>query len=243
MIFEFDAMFDKDYVYFYETLHTAERTEEEVDLIWYLLNLKEGMTVLDLGCGYGRIANLLAQRECRLTGLDSANFFLELAHHHAAEQGIELEYIEGDMRSLPWSERFDCIVNWLTTYGYFNDDDNRKVLLEAHRALKKDGKLIIDHINRDFFLKNFRPSSVIERDGNYMIDRSRYDVLTGRMCTERIVIRDGQTRRMQYFVRLFTYPELRDHLIQAGFKQVDGYGSDGKILELDGKRMIVVAQK
>lgn len=215
--FDFAALFDEDYLYFYEPLLTPERSESEVDLIWQLLDLKPGMTVLDLACGHGRIANRLAERGCSMTGLDATDFFLQQARLDADERGVEMEYIKGDMRSLPWTECFDCVINWFTAYGYFDDVDNRQVLMEACRALKPGGKLLLDHQNRDRVLKNFHPAFVTERDGNYMIDLDRYNILTGRTENERIIVRDGKIRRLQYFIRLFTYPELRDWLLQAGF--------------------------
>lgn len=241
--FDFKDLFDEDYLYFYGPLLTPERAESEVDLIWRLLDLKPGMTVLDLACGHGRITNFLAERGCSMTGLDATELFLQLARRDAAERRVDVEYIRGDMRSLPWTERFDCVVNWFTAYGYFNDEDNRQVLAEACRALKPGGKLLLEHQNRERVLKNFQLANVEEKDGNYMIDRNRYNVLTGQTENERIVIRDGKTRSLQYFIRLFTYPELRDWLLQAGFKRVDGYGHAGEVLALDSRRMILVAQK
>jgi SAM-dependent methyltransferase len=240
--FDFTALFDEDYLYFYGPLIT-ERTESEVDLIWHLLDLQPRMTVLDLACGHGRITNRLAERGCYTTGLDITELFLQQAHRDATERGLEVEYIKGDMRSLPWTERFDCIINWFTAYGYFNDADNHRVLVEACRALKPGGKLLLDHQNRDRILKNFHPAFVMEKDGNYMIDLNRYNILTGQTENERIIVRDGRTRRMQYFIRLFTYPELRDWLLQASFRRVEGYGHTGEALTLDSRRMIVIAQK
>lgn len=241
--FDFAALFDADYLYFYEPLITAERSDRDVDLIWRLLGLQPEMTVLDLACGHGRIANRLAKRGCHVTGLDASAFFLDLARREAAEWGVEVEYIQGDMRSLPWIERFDCIIIWLTAFGYFEDEDNRRILTEANRALKAGGKLILDSFNRDLMLKQFRPEMVTERDGNYAIDRHRYDILTGRSYSEKIIIKDGKMRRMEYFVRYFTYTEIRDWCLQAGFSQVEGYGDNGEPLTIDSQRMDVIAKK
>jgi len=201
--------------------------------------------VLDLACGHGRIANRLAERGCQVVGLDASPGFLDLARREATaltEHGIAApEYVLGDMRHLPWSERFDCIVNWFTAYGYFEDEGNRAVLREAQRALKPGGKLLIELNNRDFILSHLQRASVVERDGNYMIDQSRYDAPTGRMLTERSVIRDGQARHMRFFVRMFIFPELRDWLLAAGFAAIDGFDEDGAPLTLESRRMLVVA--
>lgn len=242
--FDCEALFDEDYLYFYESgTISPERTEYEVDLIWRLLDLKPGLKVLDLACGHGRISNRLAERGCEVTGLDTLDFFLEKARRDAAARGVSVEYVQGDMRSLPWTEQFDCIINWFTAYGYFNDEDNQQVLVEAHRALKSGGKLLLDHQNRDRELKNFHPAFVSEKDSNYLIDRNRYNVLTGRIEHERIIARNGTIRKFNYFIRYFTYPELRHWMLQTGFNQVDGYGHTGEVFNLDSHRMILVARK
>lgn len=242
--FDVAAVFDADdYLYFYGPRLTAERTEGEVERIWRLLDLQPGMEVLDLACGHGRIANQLAARGCAVTGIDITPGFLDVARRDAAALGVSVEYVEGDMRALPWTERFDRVVNWFTAYGYFDDAGNRAVLSEAYRALKPGGELLIEHINRDAVLRNLQQAFIVERDGNYMLDQSRYDVASGRMYTERATIRDGQTRRMQFFVRLLTYPEVATWLRQTGFAEVQGYDTTGDALKLDSWRMIVVARK
>lgn len=54
---------------------------------------------------------------------------------------------------------------------------------------------------------------VTEGEGNYLIDRNRYNVETGCTENERIIVREGRVRKLQFFIRMFTYPELRDWLL------------------------------
>ena len=242
--FDVEAVFDADdYQYFYGPRLTLEHTLRDVDLIWRLLDLHAGASVLDLACGHGRIANTLAARGCAVTGLDVTPAFLDQARLDAAAQGIAVEYVEGDVRSLPWAGRFDCIVNWFTSYGYFDDEGNRTVLAQAYRALASGGRLLIDLNNRDYILQYYQHAAVAERDDNFMIDRMRYDPVSGRNHAERIIVRDGQVRRMHFFVRLFTYTEMDAWLRPAGFRHVAGYDQDGQELAPGSRRMIVVAEK
>lgn len=240
--FDIREVFDDDYLYFYEQ-RLSERTDADVDLIWRLLELVPGTTVLDLACGHGRIANQLAERGCRVTGLDLTASFLELARRDAAERGVTLDYVEGDMRSLPWRHRFDRIVCWFTSFGYFDDDANRRVLAEAFRALKPGGRLLIETIHRDSLVRRLFRDFVEERDGNYMIDRVRFDVLMGRLNADRIALRDGHVRSFSYFVRVLSYTELRNWLSAVGFTRVEAFGEEGAPLTLESARMIVVAQR
>jgi hypothetical protein len=42
---------------------------------------------------------------------------------------------------------------------------------------------------------------------------------------------------------MFSFVELRDWLVQTGFRTVDGYANDGSQLRTDTMRMILVATK
>lgn len=240
--FDFDEVFDDDYLYFYEQ-RLSEATEGDAETIWRLLELEPGMEVLDLACGHGRIANRLAARGARVTGLDATPAFLERARREAAELGVEVEYLEGDMRSLPWEDRFDRIVSWFTSYGYFGDDENRAVLREAHRALRPDGALLIENNNLAGLLPRWLPFVVEERDGNFSIDRGVFDPVSGRAITERVIVREGKTRRFSFSVRGFIAAELRDWLLQTGFSAVESYGEDGMPLTTESRRMITIGRR
>jgi SAM-dependent methyltransferase len=238
-----EAAFDDDYLYFYEELLTPERTAGEVDLIWKLLQLEPGLELLDLACGHGRIANPLAERGVRVTGLDATPLFLELARVDAAERGVEVEYVEGDMRSIPWSGRFDRVLCWFTSFGYFEDDDNRRVLAEAYEALKPGGLLAVEMNHRDNLLGRYLDEVVTERGDDRMIDRHRFDLQTNRSHDERTIIRGGKERTFEFSVRTFTAAELRDWMLAAGFTEAYAYGEDGELLTLEHRRMTVVGRK
>src|SRR4029450_431697 len=94
------------------------------------------------------------------------------------------------------------------------------VLQEAHRVLRPDGRLLIENNNLVELLPRWQPALVTERDGHFAIDRSCFDPTTGRAATERVIIRDGHTRRFVFSVRMFLAAELRDWLLGAGLKRV-----------------------
>ncbi|MGH8883933.1 MAG: SAM-dependent methyltransferase [Egibacteraceae bacterium] len=239
--FDTEEVFGDDYLYFHEKF-LAEIADGDSDLIWRLLELEPGMEVLDVPCGHGRIANRLAARGVHVTGLDATPRFLDLARQDAAERGVEVKYVHGDMRRLGWTGQFDRIVNWFTSFGYFSDEENRQVLAEAHRALRPGGKLLIETEHQALVLRMLG-DRIVEQDGSWLIDHNVYEPLTGRIHTTRIVIRDGKSRTMRLFVRLLSFPELREWLLAAGFSRVDGYGRDGQPLNSYSTHMLAVATR
>jgi 2-polyprenyl-3-methyl-5-hydroxy-6-metoxy-1,4-benzoquinol methylase len=218
--FEFEGVFDEDYLYFYEGF-LAERTPEEVERIVELLELPPGAEILDCPCGHGRISNALAERGFRVTGLDTTELFLERAREDAAARGVEVDYVHGDMRELPWRERFDALVNWFTSFGYFSDEENKVVLRGFHDALRPGGRLLLETQNVSRIMLDPQPLHVVgERDGDLMIDRWELDAENARFLTERLVMRGGRARKAHFSVRWFTPPELRSWLEEAGFENV-----------------------
>ena len=242
---EFDPIFAEDYLYFYgPTLD--QQAPADVEAIWQLLGLAPGMDVLDLPCGYGRIANLLAQRGCHVTGVDSCEAFLLPARQSATQLGISVEYVRADMRSLPWERRFDAVVNWFTSFGYFDDDGNRAFLRQMGTVLRPGGALVMDlsnqHANSDE-LQHGTAEHVFERGDDRMIVRATCDPTTSRIAMHWTISRDGQKRERKMSLRVFTFAELRDWILAAGFREVVGYGPRGSTLEADSPRLLIVARK
>ena len=208
-----------------------------------MLELRPGLQVLDLACGHGRIANRLAAQGCHVVGLDASALFLDTAGRAAQQRGIHVEYVHGDMRRLPWREQFDAVINWFTSFGYFTPPENQQVLREVHRVLRSGGAFLLELQNRDRVLREFQPVTLTERDSHFMVDRATYNAMTGYVETERIMIRGGTVRRMHFAVRLFTYPELRDWLVQAGFVDIRGFDERGEPYTVPARRMLVTARK
>jgi SAM-dependent methyltransferase len=239
--FDTEEVFDDDYLYFYEPLLSDERSEAETDLVCSLGPVEPGDRVLDLACGHGRIANRLAERGASVTGLDLTPRFLELARADATRRGVHVEYVQGNMAELARAESFDVVLSWFTSFGYFDDAGNRRVLGAIHRSLKPAGRLLLELNHAPALWAGFLPSVVSRRGDDLMIDQHRYDALTGRVHDRRTVVRGGKVRSFRFSNRLFAFPELRDWLLGAGFQRVEAFGPDGLPLTHQARRMIVRA--
>ena len=105
------------------------------------------------------------------------------------------------MRALDATEQYDVIVLWFTVFGMFDDDTSRDLLKRCHRALAPGGRLLVESINRDAdgelastvfpTVKEVRSDQGLE----FMIDRSSYSPMEGRVYVERSITRIGAAPR------------------------------------------------
>ena len=237
-----------DYMYFYSDYLTPERSAAETAALIGLLDMdprRHGpLRVLDLACGFGRIANRLALFGHRVTGVEYLPGFLEIARREAALNELEVEYIQGDMRVVDFPPQFDRAVMMFNSFGYFTDEENLLVLKKIAAALKPGGLLGFDIASRDGLLNDFHAHYVSEKEDNLLINRFSFDVRTGRLRNDRIVIRDGQRRDRPFSIRLYSVTEMRALLAQAGLTLETVYAEwDASPLELSSPSMVVIARK
>ncbi|HEU4989881.1 MAG TPA: methyltransferase domain-containing protein, partial [Gemmatimonadaceae bacterium] len=173
--------FDAQYLLEYEPIFTHERARRDVTRVLELLELPVGARVLDVPCGQGRHAHLLAEAGFRVEGLDYSRPLL--ARARARGTGPTLRYRRGDMRALPanWTARFDGLVNLFTSFGFFTEPaDDAKVVAEFARVLKPGGTLIWHGGNRDGVMARFLSRDWWRTaDGTLIGQEREFDPLSG----------------------------------------------------------------
>jgi SAM-dependent methyltransferase len=109
--------------------------DDQVEKILRLTGLAGGH-VLDLCCGPGRHAVALAKRGFAVTAVDRTPFLLEHARARAAKANLPVEFVLEDMRRFSRPATFDLIINFFTSFGYFDDqaDDFRVLELSARTS-------------------------------------------------------------------------------------------------------------
>lgn len=148
-----------------------------------MLGAQPGARMLDLACGLGWLAIPLALRGFRVTGFDLSEALLARAKLAAAQAEAQIDWVRGDMRSLPaeWSDRFDCVTFTLSEFGCFDEpSDNQAVLDEAARALKMGGRFLLDVVvNRDGLVQQGETINCLEGDGFFVMETGNLDLLSG----------------------------------------------------------------
>lgn len=76
------------------------------------LGVKPGTRLLDVACGTGNQSIPAAKAGASVTGLDLAPNLLEHARKRAHEEGLKIEFIEGDAEQLPHADAsFDAVIS------------------------------------------------------------------------------------------------------------------------------------
>ncbi|MBK7642189.1 MAG: methyltransferase domain-containing protein [Planctomycetes bacterium] len=201
--------------------------------------------VLDLCCGFGR--HTLAMRE---SGIDAVGIDLspELLAHAAGSPGWERlrgRILRGDARTLPFAgASFGSVVNLFSSFGYFGEEGDKRVLLEIARVLAPGGFLAMDLMNPAFVRARLVPFSRTERGGARLVE-SRSLQAGGRLVVKDVELQnESGTLRWREEVRLYEPEELLRWLDAAGFRQRAAFGDfDGSPLGESSPRQLVMSQR
>ncbi|MBN1345918.1 MAG: class I SAM-dependent methyltransferase [Phycisphaerae bacterium] len=238
-----DPTYDIEYA---GLLGDKERTAKEAAFIIRELALSGKDRVLDLACGHGRHALEVAKAVTHVVGYDRTDHFLAHARKQAEELGVaNVEFVRGDMRELDYEDEFDAAYNYFTAWGYYCDAENQDVLARVVRALRPGGRFLLEMINRDALLGDFRPRSWQElEDGTVVLVEQRFDFETGRSLTKRIYLRGSDRRTVETDVRLPAPEESVRMFRQAGFARIRLISApEGGALTAKSWRIAVIGAK
>ena len=204
-----------------------------------------GASILDVPCGQGRHAHLLAEAGYKVQGLDYSQDLLNVARKRGTGPG--LRYTRGDMRRLPkqWTRRFDAVLNLFTSFGFFTHPaDDARVAKEFARVLRPGGVLIWHGASRDGVMSRF-----LARDwwtsGNTVFAQEReFDPLSG-LLTVRSTSTSGKRRATrEHSIRLYTASRLAELFAQNGLVVEQAYDSfSDRPLRRASSEMMLVARK
>ena len=199
--------------------------------------------VLDLACGAGRHTAALRQRGYTTRGIDLSLTLLAVPPR--------VPCVAGDMRRLPYrAETFDWVLNFFTSFGYFERErENFEVLEEFVRVLRPGGRFLIDFLNREVVLANLKAREVQEIAGRRVHIERWYDQDTRRINKRmRIEAPEGSAQPAQQTylesVRAYSREEVTIGARWAGLIVDDLYGNfQGEPFDRDSERLIVIGHK
>lgn len=237
--------FGELYLRLFAAMATPDRTAQEVSAVLALLDPQPGARLLDLACGQGRHAIVLARLGYRVIGLDRSAFVLARAQEAARAAAAGAAWVLGDMRRLPFGPEFDACLSLFTSFGYFEDEaENEEALHQVAGVLRPGGQLFLDLKNRDTHAQHPCLNSWRRQGEAIILEETSFDPTTCHSTTTFTWLEGGQAESITHAVRLYAAPELAAMLRRAGLEPVALYGDlDGRPLAAGSQRLIVVARK
>lgn len=220
---------------------TPEMTAAETGFLVERLQLRPGASVLDVPCGNGRHSIELARRGFCPTGVDlSAGFIAE-----ARAGGLAVEWVHGDMRELPWQERFDGAFCWGNSFGYF-DYEQCNVFLAAIRRVLKPGARFVLQLGAvtESLLPTWKPEKRFEIGAILFESSAVYDAVESRMDITYTFTRGERKEVKSIHQWVHGVAELRRMMRSAGLEPEGAFADTaGTAYQLGSMPLILVARR
>jgi D-alanine-D-alanine ligase len=214
-----------------DVVENHENTKAEVDFIIRIGGLEPNDHILDLCCGQGRHCLELARRRFKnVVGIDRSRYLVRLARKRAKEEGLSVEFREGDARKFRFKDRlFHCVMLLGNSFGYFEQkSDDEAVLNSIARVLAYNGILMMDIVDGAWMRQNFEPRSWEWIDQNHFVCRERSLSKDGERIVAREVIvhtEKGVIVDQFYAERLYDKDQISEMLERTGFRMIKFHGS------------------
>lgn len=210
-----------------------------------LLGLPVGARVLDVPCGQGRHAHLLAEAGYDVDGLDYSAELLAVARKRGT--GPTLRYSRGDMRKMParWTGRFDAVLNLFTSFGFFaHPAEDVRVVREFARVIKPGGVLVWHGGSRDGVMARFLERDWWTTERTLFAQEREFDSLSGVLTVRSTWKRGTKTGNREHRIRLYTPTRLSELFAEAGLVVEQAFDAfSDRPLTRTSSEMLLIARK
>lgn len=239
---------------YFDAHNVNESTESKNAFIESLLKAQNVKTVLDMTCGTGSQVFYLAKHGYEVTGSDFSPALLEQARKKATAEGLDLTFVDGDMRNLKVGQ-FDAVITIFNAIGHLTKRDFEKALQNIHSNLRDGGIYVFDIFNlqaitddniADFAvdientvkgvkIRNVQHSEV-DRENGLLISHDHYTILKDG--------REPEIHTNTFSLQIYTAAQLQAMLERNGFEIIHHYDMDGSDFIADKSlNILTVARK
>ena len=235
---------------FYERYWGWKFTEEDTGKLaedcLKILNISKGH-ILDWQGGWGRVSVHFAKKRFEVTILDFVPEYLDKAKEIFGKENLKVNLVLADRRRTPSDIQADYATCLFNSVGFFNDKEQIRAFKSLHRALKSNGKVIVDCMNLFHLVNWVKPTNETEREDGYIFRQNNdFDFSTNTLHSQFEIINDkGEIEeRKEFHQRLYTPMELQNTLELSGFKVEAMYGNyDQEKISFETPKILAVISK
>lgn len=207
-------------------------------------------TILELACGTGNITNRLSRKGYDMIGVDISCEMLIFAKDKSYDLGLDVKYLNQDMRELEISKKVDSIICLCDGFNYIVEENHLlSIFKKVHTLLNADGLFIFDIssyyklaeiLGNNVYGENYEDVSYIWQ--NYFEEETSICELDLTIFKrEKSLFKRHQE---SHFQRAYRREEVVKLLQEAGFENINGYkGFSFKEFKYSDERICFVCKK
>jgi SAM-dependent methyltransferase len=226
----------------------TDRTEAEVERAMRMLKPEGGERVLDLACGSGRHTLELRRQGFDAAGADISPELLEIARREAAKEGLQVDFVEADLRELDFEAEFDVVLSLNDgAIGYLEtDEENHRTFEVISRSLRPAGRHLMQLPNVLYARENLPQKSWISGSSMIELVEHRWNRREKTMEGAMIPVRFGEVldelKPIEFRQRLYTVEELTAIMASVGMEVVRVFHGNGKVREPTAKQFEIFVE-
>ncbi len=169
------SQFGNLYSQYYDLLYSDKDYTGEVEYIDKLIkeNASKTKTILDMGCGTGKHAELLCNKDYLVHGIDLSREMLKIAETRREGKENRLNFSHSNIQDLKLKKKFDLVVSLFHVMSYQNSNEELiKAFKVAKNHLNDDGIFIFDFWYGPAVLTDL-PTTKVKRLDNQFIKVTR----------------------------------------------------------------------
>lgn len=242
--FEDQSFWDelKPFIFGQKIMEDAPR---EIEAIIELLDLVPKTKILDVCCGNGRHSLSLARNGFQVTGVDRTVKYIHEARRRAAEESLDIAFIESDAREFSRENSFDAALLMYTVLGYFPEDsENLQVLKNVYNSLRKEGAILVELLGREILQRIFQQRDWTEIEHAFLLEERTINTDWSWMDNRQILIKEGDIQEFEFSHWVYSALDLTTMLEKIGFSHIEIYGSlTGEPYDENANRLVAVGWK
>ena len=226
----------------------TDRTEAEVERAMRMLKPVGGERVLDLACGSGRHSLELVRQGFEAVGADISPQLLEIARRDAEKAGLDVSFVEADLRELDFEAEFDIVLSLNDgAIGYLESEaENLRTFEVISRALRPGGRHLMQLPNVLYAREHLPQKSWISGSSMIELVEHRWNESDRYMEGAMIPVRFGEVldelKPIEFRQRLYTVEELREIMSSVGMEVVRIFHGNGKVREPTHKQFEIFVE-
>ena len=194
----------------------------------------KGARILELCCGTGRLTLPIAKDGYNISGVDYTSSMLDQAKVKASEAGLEIRFIEADIRTLNLQDKYDLVfIPFNSIHHLYKNEDLFRAFNVVKNHLKEGGLFLLDCFNPNiqYIVEGEKEPKEIAAyttdDGREVLIKQtmRYESKTQINRIEWHYFINGEFNSIQNLdMRMFFPQELDSYLEWSGFDIIHKYG-------------------